>query len=275
MLDSIVRQAPFFLLIAVRCFALIMTLPLFAMRGTVPRAVKVALAGYFAYLVFPELSAADSFFAKSYNAYFDYDGSFTLEYVLLLVGEGLIGIIMGLYVSIIFAAFSTAGQFFAFQMGFSASEVYDALSQVENPLMGQYFNLIGMLVFLQNRWFQLLFKDALFASFNTLSAFSIVSANEGIMQFFLKALTFLFANAFTLAFPIIGTLTLIMVAMGMLSKAAPQMNLFSEGFSITMLVSFFLITELMPGMCDFFTHSFVTGFQTLEKFFIQISGGIQ
>ncbi|MBQ3826260.1 MAG: flagellar biosynthetic protein FliR, partial [Spirochaetaceae bacterium] len=145
MLDSIVRQAPFFLLIAVRCFALIMTLPLFAMRGTVPRAVKVALAGYFAYLVFPELSAADSFFAKSYNAYFDYDGSFTLEYVLLLVGEGLIGIIMGLYVAIIFAAFSTAGQFFAFQMGFSASEVYDALSQVENPLMGQYFNLIGML----------------------------------------------------------------------------------------------------------------------------------
>ena len=66
-----------------------------------------------------------------------------------------------------------------------------------------------------------------------------------------------------------------MVAMGMLSKAAPQMNLFSEGFSITMLVAFFLITELMPGMCEFFTHSFVDGFRTLEKFFIQVSGGIQ
>ena len=92
-----------------------MILPLFAMRGTVPRMVKVALAGYFAYLVFPSLSAQTSFFAKSYNLYFDYDGSFTLEYIMLLVGEGLIGIIMGLYVSMIFAAFSTAGQFFAFQ----------------------------------------------------------------------------------------------------------------------------------------------------------------
>ena len=274
MLDNIVRQAPFFLLIAVRCFALIRTLPLFAMRSTVPSVVKVALAGYFAYLVFPQLSLSSSFFYKAYNTYFDYDGSFTLEYILLLVGEGLIGIIMGLYVSIIFAAFSTAGQFFAFQMGFSASEVYDALSQVENPLMGQYFNLIGMLIFLQNHWFQVLFKDALLASFNTLSAFSIVTENEGFMMFFLKALTFLFANAFTLAFPIIGVLTLIMVAMGMLSKAAPQMNLFSEGFSITMLVSFFLITELMPGMCEFFSHSFTIGFRTLEKFFIQVSGGI-
>ena len=103
MLDSIVKQAPFFLLIAVRCFALIMTLPLFAMRSTVPRVVKVALAGYFAYLVFPQLSASTSFFYKAYNSYFDYDGSFTLEYILLLVGEALIGIIMGLYVSIIFA----------------------------------------------------------------------------------------------------------------------------------------------------------------------------
>ena len=71
MLDSIVKQAPFFLLVAVRCFALIMILPLFAMRGTVPRMVKVALAGYFAYLVFPSLSAQTSFFAKSYNLYFD------------------------------------------------------------------------------------------------------------------------------------------------------------------------------------------------------------
>ena len=51
------------------------------------------------------------------------------------------------FVSMIFAAFSTAGQFFAFQMGFSAASAFDSLSQVENPLMGQYFNFIGILVF--------------------------------------------------------------------------------------------------------------------------------
>ncbi|MCR5605658.1 MAG: flagellar biosynthetic protein FliR [Treponema sp.] len=271
MLAYIVSNAPLFLLIAVRCLALIMTVPLFSMRSVVSKIVKVALAGYFAYLVFPHVASNNSYLYSVYSSYISSSGEFNLQYILLLVGEALIGILMGFYVTIIFAAFSTAGQFFAFQMGFSASEVYDALSQVENPLMGQYLNLVAMLVFLQTRWFQLLFGGALVASFNSLSAFSIVVANENIMHFFLVALSNLFVNALTLALPIIGTLTLIMVAMGMLSKAAPQMNLFSEGFSITMLVTFFLITVLMPQMCDFFVQSFVSGFKALETLFTQIS----
>lgn len=48
MLNSIVLQAPVYLLVAVRCFALLLTLPLFSMR-TVPRMAKVALAGYMAF----------------------------------------------------------------------------------------------------------------------------------------------------------------------------------------------------------------------------------
>src|SRR5574344_1256565 len=150
MIDTIVAQARVFLLVAVRCFALLMTLPLFSMRS-VPRAAKIALAGYMAYLVLPQVNFS------AYSSYITSSGSFTLEYVMLLIGEAMIGVIPGFYVTIIFSAFSTAGQFFAFQMGFSASEVYDALSQVENPLLGQFFNLIEMLIFLQNQWFQRLF----------------------------------------------------------------------------------------------------------------------
>ena len=52
MLEQIVWQAPFFLLVAVRCFALIMTMPLFSMR-TISRVAKIALTGYMAYLIFP------------------------------------------------------------------------------------------------------------------------------------------------------------------------------------------------------------------------------
>ena len=141
MLEQIVRNAPIFLMIAVRCFALIMTLPLFSIR-TVSRMAKIAFAGYMAYLLFPHVDFS------VYSPYIASDGSFSLQYALLVLGEGLIGVLTGFFVSIIFAAFSSAGQFFAFQMGFSASEVYDALSQVENPLMGQFFNLIAILIFL-------------------------------------------------------------------------------------------------------------------------------
>ena len=147
MVDSILNFAPIFLLVAGRCFGLIFTLPLFSMR-TVSNVAKIALGGYMAYFLMAYANYS------SYGSVIYGDGVFSLYYIFLLIGEILIGIILGFFVSIIFAAFSTAGQFFAFQMGFSAAGAYDSLSQVENPLMGQYFNLVAMLIFMQNHWFQ-------------------------------------------------------------------------------------------------------------------------
>jgi len=262
MIQQIVGNAPIYLLVAVRCFALIMTMPFFSAK-TFSRIVKVALAGYLAYLIFPHINFSD----YSSFIYFDKRGNteFTLEYILLLIGEGLIGIIIGFFVSIIFAAFSSAGQFFSFQMGFSASEVYDALNQVENPLMGQYFNLVAMLIFLQNRWAQQIFTKVLVSSFDILNAISLVQQRERIIKFLLSGLTHLFFDAFIIALPIMGTLLLVSVTMGILSKAAPQMNLLSEGFPIMILLSFFILLTLMPQLCDFFTHSFISGFDEIGR----------
>ena len=188
------------------------------------------------------------------------------------MGEGIIGLIIGFYISLIFGAFSTAGQFFAFQMGFSAAEAYDALSQVENPLMGQYLNFLAMLVFLNNRWFQKLFTYGLLASFDSLNAFSIAMNNKGLMTFMLSGLTSLFYNALIIALPLMGTLFLINVAMGLLSKAAPQMNLLSEGFPTLMLTAFFIITALMPDLLDLFESSFEAGFRQLQYLLIKMGG---
>lgn len=265
MLDQIVANAPVYLLICGRCFALVMTIPLFSLRN-VPRISKVAFTGYLAYLVFPHVN---------FSIYAPYlaGGAISLQFVLLLAGEVLLGIITGFYVTIIFSAFSTAGQFFAFQMGFSASEVYDALSQVENPLMGQFFNLIAMLIFLQNHWAQRLFARALVSSFDSLSAFSIVAGQEKILRFLLGGLSNLFFDAFVIALPIMGTLLLINVAMGILSKAAPMMNLMSEGFPTMILVSFFIISVLMPNLCEYFSHSFDGAFTALERLYASIATG--
>ena len=275
MLERIVSDASVFLFVAVRCFATIMTLPLFSSR-TVPRAAKIALAGYMAFFIFPQISLADGIFS-SYKSYISPEGNFSLEYLLLLAGEAMIGIILGFFVQIIFASFSTAGQFFAFQMGFSASEVYDALSQVENPLMGQFFNLIAMLIFLQGHWAQLLFGKGLAASFETMNAMNIVMAagRQEIITFLLSSLTRLFACAFVIALPIMGILLLVSITTGILGKAAPQMNLLSEGFPVLILLSFFIIMSLMGSLCDYFISSFASGFSILESLFafFRSSGG--
>ena len=266
MLERILLNAPVFLLLAVRCFGLIMTLPLFSIRN-VSRIAKVALTGFMAYLIFPRVDLS------LYAPYIGTDGAVSLPYIMLALGEGAIGIITGFYVTIIFAAFSSAGQFFAFQMGFSASEVYDALSQVENPLMGQFFNLVAMLVFLQSDWATLLFSRALVSSFDSLNALSLVLQRGNMITFLLASLTKLFADAFIISRPIMGTLILISVTMGILSKAAPQMNLMSEGFPIMILVSFFVITILFPQIVEFFIHSFESGFASLERLFAVAGGG--
>lgn len=267
MLDSILLKAPVYLLVFVRCFALILTLPMFSMRSA-SRIAKVAIAGYIAFFIFGNIDTS------VYSPYIGDEGSSSMIYILLLVGEALIGILMGFFISIIFAAFSAAGQFLAFQMGLSAASSYDALSQVENPLMGQFFNLVAMLVFMQTHWFQKLFLGGLVTSFSSLNALSIATANDKIVQFMISGLTSLFADALVIALPVMGTLFLITVCTGLLTKAAPQMNLLSEGFPVMILVAFFIISIAMPSIIDFFVRSFNKGFSDLEQFFISISGGV-
>ncbi|MFI3257168.1 MAG: flagellar biosynthetic protein FliR [Spirochaetales bacterium] len=262
MLNEIVSRAPDFLLVAVRCFMLMMTLPLLATE-IVPRVAKIALAGYAAFLVLP----------SAYVQGWDVD-PFSLHYVLLLIGEGLIGVITGFYISMLFAAFSSAGQFFTYQMGFGASEVYDALSQVSNPLMGQYLNFIALILFLQTQGFQKLFLGGILRSFQTLNSFTLVTYRENFMDFLLDGLTKLFFDAMVIALPIVGTLFLVSVCMGILSKAAPQMNLLSEGLPITILVAFFFLTILLPYMADFFINLFEVSFIRLERLLIDVGVSI-
>ena len=157
-------------------------------------------------------------------------------------------------------------------MGFSASEVYDSLSQIENPLMGQYFNLIAMLVFFNTGAFQVLFFNGLKASFQSLTAYSLIDGHESLVKILISGLTKLFGNALVIALPVMGSLLLVSICMGILSKAAPQMNLLSEGFPIMMLLSFFILTVSLPYLCDFFTRSFYAGFVQIEKIFLSVGG---
>ena len=267
MLDEILSQAPVFLLIFARIFAMLLVLPMFSMRSA-SRVAKVALAGYMAFFIFGTCDLS------YYLPYIAQDGSFSMEYFLILIGEVLIGIILGFFITMIFSAFSTAGQFLAFQMGFSAASSYDSLSQVENPLMGQFFNLIAMLVFMQTHWFQKLFLQGLVTSFSSLNAISIVQSTENIVKFVMSGLSSLFVDALVISLPVMGSLFLISICTGLLTKAAPQMNLLSEGFPIMIMLAFVIIAFILPDMIDFFVRSFEKGFADLFDFFKNVSGGV-
>ena len=88
-----------------------------------------------------------------------------------------------------------------------------------------------------------------------------------------SGLTSLFADAMVIALPVMGTLFLITICTGLLTKAAPQMNLLSEGFPIMILAAFTVIAFVMPNIIDFFIRSFNKGFADIEQLFVNISGG--
>lgn len=260
--DFLLQKAPIFFLAAARAFGMILTTPLISTRA-VPRTAKVALAGFIAFLVMPD----------AYPNAMDVE-AFSLYYALLVLGEGLIGVLTGFYIVIIFSVFSTAGQFFTYQMGFGASGVYDSLAQVENPLMGQYFNFIAAIVFLRIHGFHKLFFTGVFESFETINCFIFLEKQEPVVNVLIKSVGLLFLKAMVMSLPIIGTLILIHVTMGLLTKAAPQMNLLSEGFPITILVTFFLLTVMLPYLINSFIAILEDGFADFRKLLIELGGGI-
>ncbi len=83
----------------------------------------------------------------------------------------------------------------------------------------------------------------------------------------------MFFDAMLIALPMVGTLFLVSLSTGLLSKAAPQMNLLSEGLPISILCAFFLLTLLLPTMADFFCRSFETAFVRLETLFANVAPG--
>ena len=258
--DFILDKEPIFLLAAVRIFAILMTSPLMSMRN-VSRIAKVALAGLTAFMVTPY--AYPNF--GNLNA-------FSLEYLLLLLGEGLIGVLTGFFISILFSTFSTAGQFFSFQMGFGASGVFDALAQVENPLVGQYFNFIAVLIFLRINGFQRLFLGGIMKSIEHVNCFLFLERQEELSTYLLGAVGNLFLNAMIIALPVMGTLILIHITMGLLTKAAPQMNLLSEGFPITILTAFFILALALPFFINTFEIILEKGFSDFWRLLDSLGG---
>ena len=274
-LQNILSFGPVFLLIAVRAFAMIQTAPLLSSEA-VPQTAKIALAGLTAFAVIP---TAEIFMAvNSPNGIVTLPGgtlsdlryeTFSLRFLLLLIGEGIIGIIMGFYLTVIFAAFATAGQFFSLQMGFGASETFDPVAQVENPLMGQYFNLVSMLIFVMIGGFHLLF-NGFWRSVQSINVMSLIDGKEHVVKMFSFGLSRLFLDAIVISLPILGTLFLTSLTTGLISKAAPQVNILSEGFPISITAAFLLIFASLPFMIEAFNRVIDSGFQNIETLYKQI-----
>jgi flagellar biosynthesis protein FliR len=239
-IEAIVANSQLFLLVFARIFALLQVAPLLS-SSAVPSLARVGFCLFVAAIVFPWVLDAGYPIPDTAGAYF-----------LLLLGEALVGILLGFVLSIIYSTFLVAGQFFSFQMGFGASQVFDPLAQIQIPLIGQFLNIVAMFILVSTGGFRRILLVGVLRSFERIRPYDLIAMNQGIADTLVRTLGGLFEQAMVISFPILGTLLLISVGMGLLAKAAPQMNLLMLGFPIKIGVAFVVLLLAIPFLMELF-----------------------
>jgi len=234
LLEYFITNFQAFLLVLVRINAMIMIAPFFS-SGVIPFRMKAMLSFFITLVVFPVISAGAVKIPSSMGLYY-----------LLVLQEAMIGIFIGFLVSIVFAAFQVSGQYYAAQIGFGINEVFDPLSQVSVPVIGQLKNFIGILVFLMINGHHFLI-EAVCRSFELAPLFGVGrGATGGYLKFISYSFSGMFIVALKIALPIVAVSFLITVAMGVLAKAAPQMNIMMLGFPFQIFTAFILLIITTP-----------------------------
>ena len=170
---------------------------------------------------------------------------------LLVLGQQvLIGLVLGTAVRFMFMVFEVAGQVIAMQMGLGFAAMVDPQTGNQVPVISQFYLIMATLAFLSLNGHLLLFR-ILADSFTTLPVGG-GGLNLNSLQALIGWTGWLFANAVLIALPAIVALTVINVSFGVMTRAAPQMNIFAVGFPIMMItgviVMFLTLTTLEPHL---------------------------
>ncbi len=254
-MEYFIKNFQVLLLIFVRFSGMFLVAPFFS-SFLIPVRVKILLMIFLSFIVYPVLTKFQPVIPQH-----------MVNYGLMVVGQFIIGLIIGFIVSIIFTAFQMAGQFFSFQMGFGINEVYDPLAQIQIPVIGQLQYLIAILVFISINGHHLLI-NALYKSFEMLPLFDFTNIIK--VKFLATSLSKIFSSMFLLAleiaFPIVATMFMVSLIMGLLAKASPQMNIFMVGFSLQIGIGLISLIIVMPFLIDIIKHVVDFAYNDIIKF---------
>ncbi len=168
--------------------------------------------------------------------------------ILLILKEFLIGAVLGMIANIIFYAVQFAGTLIDFQIGFFMANMFDPTFQTNTQVTGQFKNVLAILVLLATNGHHLLIQGVL-ASFDWVGLKELVPAwSDGRMASqILDSVSQMFMAGFMMAVPIIGTLFVVDVALGIISKTVPQMNLIAIFPPVKILLHFTIYTFILPS----------------------------
>lgn len=183
----------------------------------------------------------------------------------------LIGSMMGFALRIAFAAMDVAGELIGLQMGLSFATFFDPVAGGETPVMTQFLGLLTALFFLAMNGH--LLAIYLVAESFTVLPISSLPFHAISLAALVKAASMMFSLGVLLALPLITALLVTNVALGVLSRVAPALNLFAVGFPVTMALGFLVLLLCLPYIGAAMEPVFNRGFDALETVVRMAAGG--
>jgi flagellar biosynthetic protein FliR len=212
----------------IRILAMLATAPVFDNR-TVQRRTRVGLAALIAIVMMPLLPAPPVLSSA--------------QAIPVLIQQILIGVAMGFSMRLVFAAFEMAGDLLGLQMGLAFAQFIDPARGTQTPLIGSFLGVLASLVFLVIDG-HLLVIAAVVQSFELIP----ISANLSVVntQNIAMAGSIMFMLALQIALPVMAAVLISNIVLGILARAAPQLNVMSIGFSITIGVGLWILWVSLP-----------------------------
>lgn len=218
-----------FLLPFIRIAALFMVMPIFGTE-LVPKRIRILLSLGVSLIAFTSLSGSAPMITPLWSM---------LELVLLITQQIIIGVAIGLTIHIVFQAFVIAGQISAMQMGLGFASMMDPQNGVSVPAVGQLYLMIVTLLYLSMNG-HLYAIQIVMESFEVLPLYDFNLSTLPIDKL-VKLSGWLFLGAMKISLPAIAALLIVNLSIGIMTKAAPQLNIFSIGFPVTMILGLIIL----------------------------------
>lgn len=258
-METLFQSIPAFLLIFVRMTSFMVSVPIFSNRS-IPTFHKIGLSFFLSYIVFflvdqqPLTNSGD--------------------YVFLLIKEAVIGLSIGLIAFIIMSGIQVAGGLIDFQVGFSIASVFDPQTGVQNPITGQFLNVITILFLLSVNAHHLLLQGIINSyKIIPVNSLKLSFGHEAFILGVVKMFISMFIISFQMALPIVASLFLVDIALGILTRIVPQLNIFVVGMPLKVIISFGLLIIGLPTMMVLVQHLFELVVQATNSL-IHLIGGI-
>ena len=238
------EQVLVFLFVLVRVSAILFVIPFFDSRN-IPVLLKAGLAAAVTWLLLPRIHIDPPSLAST-----------PVAFILGLASEVAIGLIIGLAVQLIFAGVQLAGQMAGFQMGFAIANVVDPASSLQIPMLAQFLNLFALMIFLSLN-IHYYFIQALVDGFELIPIWG-ARFDTNLLEFMMAIAAKAFIIAVQLGAPVMVALLLTSVALGLIARTVPQMQIFIVAMPLKIILGLFFLGVSLPFCAEFLKDAFTS-----------------